>query len=523
MGIARRTSYLGRAARDDALGRGLPARGKVKRIYVTIPAFDNSYLRLPERFYARVDPMRPPAPRLIAINPDLACELGFDPDWLASREGLDILTGRLIAEGSEPIATAYAGHQFGNFVPQLGDGRAILLGEVVDLNGHRRDIQLKGAGRTPYSRGGDGRAALGPVLREYLVSEAMAALHVPTTRSLAASSTGDSVWRESELPGAVLVRVAASHIRVGTFQFLAARRDLEGIRLLADHVIARHYPDAGQAGQPYRALLEQVVIAQAELIARWMLVGFIHGVMNTDNMSIAGETIDYGPCAFLDAYDPATVFSSIDRHGRYAFGKQPQIGLWDLTRLAETLLPLLAEDTDAAIEIAQEVLALFQPRFVQSHGEGMLAKLGIATMREGDAELTNAVLHAMQSNLVDFTLFFRRLYDAIEPGTGDEPVRELFVDPTAADAVLDIWRVRLAREGRSASEIKLGMQAANPVYIPRNHRIEAVIKAAIQGDFAPFEELGAVLSQPFTARPEFARYEDPPLDHERVRATFCGT
>jgi len=494
-----------------------------ERIYVAIPVFDNSYLRLPERFYARVDPMQPPAPRLIAINRNLACELGFDPDWLASREGLDILTGRLIAEGSEPIATAYAGHQFGNFVPQLGDGRAILLGEVVDLNGHRRDIQLKGAGRTPYSRGGDGRAALGPVLREYLLSEAMAALDIPTTRSLAASSTGDSVWRENELPGAVLVRVAASHIRVGTFQFLAARQDLEGIQLLADHVIARHYPDAGQADQPYRALLEKVVIAQADLIACWMLVGFIHGVMNTDNMSIAGETIDYGPCAFLDAYDPATVFSSIDRHRRYAFGNQPQIGLWNLTRLAETLLPLLAEDTEVAIEIAQEVLALFQPRFAQRHGEGILAKLGIATMREGDPELRNAILEAMQRNLVDFTLFFRRLSDAIEPGTGDEPVRELFVDPTAADAVLDLWRARLAREGRTASEVKLGMQAANPAYIPRNHRIEAVIQAATQGDFAPFEELRAVLSQPFTARPEFARYEDPPLDHERVRATFCGT
>jgi serine/tyrosine/threonine adenylyltransferase len=490
---------------------------------VTITVFDNSYLRLPERFYSRVDPMKPPAPRLIAINRSLACDLGFDPDWLASREGVDILTGRVIAEGSEPIATAYAGHQFGNFVPQLGDGRAILLGEVVDLHGHRRDIQLKGAGRTPYSRGGDGRAALGPVLREYLVSEAMAALDVPTTRSLAASSTGDSVWREDELPGAVLVRVAASHIRVGTFQFLATHQDIEGIRLLADHVIARHYPDAGQAEEPYRALLEKVVIAQADLIARWMLVGFIHGVMNTDNVSIAGETIDYGPCAFLDAYDPATVFSSIDRQGRYAFGNQPQIGLWNLTRLAETLLPLLAEDTDAAIEIAQEALALFQPRFMQRHGQGMLAKLGLGTLREGDPELSNAMLDAMQANLVDFTLFFRRLSYAIEPGIGDEPVRELFVDPTAADTVLNLWRARLALEGQTVSEIRSRMQAVNPVYIPRNHRIEAVIQAANQGDFAPFEELSTVLSQPFTARPEFARYEDPPLEHERVRATFCGT
>jgi serine/tyrosine/threonine adenylyltransferase len=509
--------------RGDALAKGAPARGEVRRIDVTIPVFDNSYLRLPEHFYVRVDPMRAPAPSLIGLNRDLARELGFDPDWLASPEGLNVLTGRVIAKGSEPVATAYAGHQFGNFVPQLGDGRAILLGEVIDRHGRRQDIQLKGAGRTPYSRGGDGRAALGPVLREYLVSEAMAALDIPTTRSLAASLTGDSVWREKELPGAVLVRVASSHIRVGTFQFLAARQDLEGIRLLADHVIARHYPDAGQADQPYRAFLEKVVIAQADLIARWMLVGFIHGVMNTDNMSIAGETIDYGPCAFLDAYDPATVFSSIDRHGRYAFGNQPQIGLWDLTRLAETLLPLLAEDADAAVEIAKEVLTLFQPRFAQSHGEGMLAKLGIATMREGDPELANAVFEAMQRNLVDFTLFFRRLSEAIEPGTGEESVRELFVDPTTADVVFGLWRARLAREGRTASEIKLGMQGVNPVYIPRNHRIEAVIEAAISGDFAPFRELREVLSQPFTARPQFARYEDPPLEHERVHATFCGT
>jgi uncharacterized protein YdiU (UPF0061 family) len=490
---------------------------------VTVPGFDNSYLRLPQRFYARVDPMRPPAPSLIALNRDLASELGFDPDWLVSREGLDMLTGRILAPGSEPIATAYAGHQFGNFVPQLGDGRAILLGEVIDVKGQRRDIQLKGAGRTPFSRGGDGRAALGPVLREFLVSEAMAALAIPTTRSLAASLTGDSVWREGELPGAVLVRVASSHIRVGTFQFLAARQDVEGIRLLADHVIARHYPAAAEVGQPYRALLEAVVAAQADLIARWMLVGFIHGVMNTDNMSIAGETIDYGPCAFLDAYDPATVFSSIDRHGRYAYGNQPQIGLWDLTRFAETLLPLLADEPEPAIEIAKDVLARFQPRFAEVHGVGMLAKLGIARMREGDAELGNEILEAMHRNLVDFTLFFRRLSDAVEAGVGDERVRELFVDPTAGDAILGVWRARLAQDGRPAAEVSQAMNAVNPAYIPRNHRIEAVIAAASEGNFAPFEELREVLSRPFDARPRFEHYEDPPLEHERVRATFCGT
>lgn len=488
-----------------------------------LPSFDNSYARLPGRFFARVNPAKAPAPALIALNRDLATELGFDPDWLVGAEGRDFLSGRVIATGSEPIAMAYAGHQFGHFTPQLGDGRAILLGEVIDIHGRRRDIQLKGAGRTPFSRGGDGRAALGPVLREYLVSEAMAALGVPTTRSLAACLTGESVQRERRLPGASLVRVASSHIRVGTFQYFAARQDVDGIRALADHVIARHYPEASRADQPYKSLLEQVVQAQADLIARWMLVGFIHGVMNTDNMSVAGETIDYGPCAFMDAYDPATVFSSIDQQGRYAFGHQPQIGLWDLTRLAETLLALLAEDVDAAITIAEDVLDAFWPRFTKTHDEGMLRKLGLADMREGDAELANMILAALQRNLVDVTLLFRRLSDAVEPGPGEQRVRELFVDPTAADQVLPAWRARLAQDGRTVRDIKREMNAVNPVYIPRNHRIEAVIGAAEQGDFAPFKELGEVLSRPFDPRPEFARYEDPPSEHERVLATFCGT
>jgi serine/tyrosine/threonine adenylyltransferase len=486
-------------------------------------AFDNSYSRLPDRFFARVDPASPPQPRLIALNRPLAAELGLDPAWLASADGLDFLTGRVVVGGSEPIATAYAGHQFGNFVPQLGDGRAILLGEVIDGEGRRRDIQLKGAGQTPFSRMGDGRAALGPVLREYLVSEAMAALGIPTTRSLAASLTGEPVLRERQLPGAVLVRVASSHIRVGTFQYFAARQDVEAIRLLADHVIARHYPEAARAKQPYRALLEGVVQAQADLIAKWMLVGFIHGVMNTDNMAIAGETIDYGPCAFLDEYDPAKVFSSIDRQGRYAYGNQPRIGLWDLTRLAEALLPLLADEVDDAIAIAEEVLGTFMPRFAQVHGEGMMRKLGLATMRDGDADLGNTILAAMQWNLVDFTLFFRRLADAAEPGEGDERLRALFADSAAADEVLGLWRARIALEDRPASEIKRAMDAVNPAYIPRNHRIEAVIRAAEAGDFRPFEELGEVLSHPFDPRPEFSAYEDPPQEHEQVRATFCGT
>ncbi len=488
-----------------------------------LPSFDNSYARLPDRFFARVDPAKPPAPSLIALNRDLAAELGFDPEWLAGAEGRDFVSGRVIAAGSEPIATAYAGHQFGHFTPQLGDGRAILLGEIIDTHGRRRDIQLKGAGRTPFSRRGDGRAALGPVLREYLVSEAMAALGIPTTRSLAACLTGESVQRERLLRGASLVRVASSHVRVGTFQYFAARQDVEGIRALADHVIARHYPEAGQADQRYKSLLEQVVQAQADLIARWMLIGFIHGVMNTDNMSVAGETIDYGPCAFIDTYNSATVFSSIDEHGRYAFGNQPQIGLWDLTRLAETLLPLLAESVDAAIAIARDVLDAYWPRFTKTHDEGMRRKLGLADRREGDAELGNMIFAALEGNLVDFTLLFRRLSGAVESGPGEERVRELFVDPTVADQLLATWRARLAQEGRSVRDIKLGMDAVNPVYIPRNHRIEAAIGAAEKGDFGPFEELREVLSRPFDPRPEFSRYEDPPREHERVLATFCGT
>ena len=486
--------------------------------------FDNSYARLPERFFARVNPAQFPEPRLIKLNRGLAEELALDPEWLESGAGLEFLSGRSVAPGSEPIAMAYAGHQFGNFVPQLGDGRAILLGEVVDRQGRRRDIQLKGSGQTPFSRMGDGRAALGPVLREYIVGEAMHALGIPTTRTLAAVLTGEPVYREQPLPGAVLTRVAGSHIRVGTFQFFAVRQDVEAVKTLADHVIARHYPAARDTERPYLELLTSVAAAQAELIARWLLVGFIHGVMNTDNMAVSGETIDYGPCAFMDEYDPATVFSSIDQFGRYASGNQPQIGLWNLTRLAETLLPLIDEDQDRAIERAQQALATFEPRFVRAHREGMMRKLGITSPRDEDSELANTVLAAMHENRVDYTLFFRRLSGAIEPGAGDEPVRSLFIDPTAADALLQTWRGRLAEEPRPPAERRAAMDGVNPAYIPRNHRIEAVIKAATeQADFAPFEEIVAVLAEPFHARAELARYEDPPAETERVRATFCGT
>ncbi|MGF7146924.1 uncharacterized protein YdiU (UPF0061 family) [Sphingomonas zeicaulis] len=491
-------------------------------VTLTLP-FDNSYARLPDRFYAHVAPMKSPAPRLIRLNRPLAEQLGLDPEALSSEAGLQILSGRDVAIGSQPIAQAYAGHQFGHFVPQLGDGRAILLGEVIDRDGRRRDLQLKGGGRTPFSRGGDGRAALGPVLREYLVSEAMAALGVPTTRALAAVTTGDSVMRELVLPGAVLTRVAASHIRVGTFQFFAARGDQEALRLLADHVIARHYPEAADDPQPYRALLDGVIARQAALIARWLHIGFIHGVMNTDNMSISGETIDYGPCAFLDVYDPEKVFSSIDRDGRYAYGNQPRIALWNLVRLAETLLELLDPDAEKAVKIAEDALEAFGPQFEAAYQTGLRRKLGLAAERNSDAQLAGDLLTTMTANQVDFTLFFRRLAAAQAPDAA-EPVRELFVDPTAADAWLDRWRQRLADDPQDPAARTAAMNRTNPAYIPRNHRVEEVIRAAVDNeDFAPFERLVEVLAVPFEERAADADYQTPPRPDERVMATFCGT
>src|SRR3954463_16441033 len=369
--------------------------------------FQNTYSALPANFFARVAPTPVSSPKLIKLNRQLAVHLGLDPDRLASPEGVEILAGKRLPDGAEPIAMAYAGHQFGHFVPQLGDGRAILLGEVIDADGVRRDIQLKGSGPTPFSRRGDGRAALGPVLREYIVSEAMAALGIPTTRSLAAVVTGENVVRETLLPGAVLTRVASSHIRVGTFQYFAARSDVAGVRRLADHVIARHYPDIANAGRPYHALLNAVIARQAELVARWLLVGFIHGVMNTDNTSISGETIDYGPCAFMDHYDPAAVFSSIDEGGRYAYANQPRIALWNLTRLAECLVPLLDADETAAIEIAKAALGEFSPAFNAAYAVGMRAKFGLPGDAGEDEVLIAEFLRLLERNAADYTLAFR--------------------------------------------------------------------------------------------------------------------
>src|ERR1700674_3223341 len=457
-------------------------------------------------------------------NSYVALQLGLDPDRLESPEGAEILAGKRVPDGADPIAMAYAGHQFGHFVPQLGDGRAILLGEVIDADGVRRDIQLKGSGPTPFSRRGDGRAALGPVLREYIVSEAMATLGIPTTRSLAAVVTGESVMRETPLPGAVLTRVASSHIRVGTFQYFAARGDTQGVRRLADHVIARHYPQAANADRPYHALLEGVIARQAQLIARWLLVGFIHGVMNTDNCSISGETIDYGPCAFMDQYDPAAVFSSIDEQRRYAYANQPRIALWNLTRLAECLLPLFSDDQDNAVEQAQTILGEFAEKFTPAYQAGLRQKTGLLTERDGDEALVQDLLEAMAKNQADFTLTFRRLNEAVLDADGDQGVRQLFADPTAYDEWAVRWRKRISDEPQTAAARRIAMRAVNPAFIPRNHRIEAVIEAAVtRDDFAPFEELLAVLSKPYEDQPALSGYAEPPEPHQRVLQTFCGT
>jgi uncharacterized protein YdiU (UPF0061 family) len=491
------------------------------------PYFENTYARLPERFYARLNPRPVAAPHLIKLNTDLARTLGLDPDMLTTSEGVKVLAGNHLAAGSEPLAIAYAGHQFGVFVPQLGDGRANLLGEVIGRDGVRYDIQLKGSGPTPFSRGGDGRAALGPVLREYIVSEAMAALGVPTTRALAAVSTGEQVFRETALPGAVLTRVAASHIRVGTFEYFAARRDTEGTRTLADYAIARHYPEVAPGKRPYRAFLDGAIGRQARLVAQWMLLGFIHGVMNTDNTSVSGETIDYGPCAFMEAYDPGTVFSSIDSQGRYAYGNQPRIALWNLTRLAESLLPLLEQEEgseEAAVGSAQESLSAFASKYEAAHIAGLRRKLGLFTERDGDLAMAQDLLERMAVNRADFTLTFRRLCDAAAGTQGDAGMRTLFADPAAYDTWAAAWRQRVAEEPVSIQERAAAMRKANPVFIPRNHLVEAALSAAVERqDFQPFEELLEVVSRPCEERPGLERYATPAGPEESVQWTFCGT
>ncbi len=479
--------------------------------------FDNRYARLPERFYSRVSPAQVPEPKLIRVNCGLAAELGIDADWLESEEGVAVLSGNVVAEGSEPIAQAYAGHQFGNFVPQLGDGRAILLGEVVDVKGRRRDVQLKGSGRTVFSRGGDGKAALGPVLREYLVSEAMTALGVPSTRALAAVTTGEMVWRETLLPGGVLTRVAASHLRVGTFQYFAAREDEEALRLLADEAIQRHYPEVGDVENRALALLESVISAQGSLVAKWMGLGFIHGVMNTDNVAISGETIDFGPCAFMDTFHPQCVFSAIDRNARYAWGNQPAICQWNLTRFAETLLPLLSESEDEAVRLAEAVLKGFVETFRANYLAVFRAKLGWleGIAEDGGMGFIKETLDVLADQHVDFTLFFRHL-TRVAGGEDAAALVALFDSKERGGEWLTQWRT-LGPPNVEA------MRLANPILIPRNHQVEAAIQNGLKGDFGLFHRLVEAWSEPYAERPEFGDLEAAPLPHERVTQTFCGT
>jgi uncharacterized protein YdiU (UPF0061 family) len=486
-------------------------------------SFDNTYARLPDRFYASATPTPVRAPRIVKINRPLADLLGVDADRLDSPEGAELLAGNTVPQGADPIALAYAGHQFAVFVPQLGDGRAILLGEVVGQDGKRRDVQLKGSGRTRFSRGGDGRAALGPVLREYVVSEAMAALGIPTTRTLAMVTTGEPVMREEVLPGAVLTRVASSHIRVGTFQYFAARRDEEALEKLTSYAIDRHYPDALGAKNLALSLVERVAVAQAELVASWLGVGFVHGVMNTDNCSISGETIDYGPCAFLDEFDPGKTFSSIDRGGRYAFGHQPRIAQWNVARLAEALLPLLSEDPEEAVRVAAAAVERFGPAFEAAYGRVVRRKLGLITERDGDDSLVEDLFERLTSGEVDFTVFFRRLALCVTDTGADAETAALFTHPGAFHEWAPRWRERLGAEIAAPEERAAAMRKANPAFIPRNHRIEQAILTAAQGDYAAFERLVRVLSRPFDDQPADADLAEPPAPHERVHATFCGT
>jgi serine/tyrosine/threonine adenylyltransferase len=457
----------------------------------------------------------PPDPRLLVLNEQLANDLGIDPDWLRTSDGMQLLVGTLVPSGAAPVAQAYAGHQFGAFVPLLGDGRALLLGELVDGDGRVHDLHLKGSGRTPFARGADGLAAVGPMLREYIVSEAMHAMGIPTTRSLAVVATGRPVQRDTLLPGAVLARVASSHLRVGSFQYAATTGDIGLLQRLADHAIDRHHPSAAKAERPYLALFEAVIAAQASLVAQWMLVGFIHGVMNTDNMTISGETIDYGPCAFMEAYDPETVFSSIDHWGRYAYGNQPSVAAWNLARFAEALLPLLSDDQERAVALATESLGGFRRQYEAAWSGGMRAKLGLPAHIHDEAvtPLVDDLLILLQHSRVDFTSFFRHLGRAAR---GDaEPARGLFVDPGAFERWLARWR--------GLSPKADAMDRVNPVYIPRNHLVEEALGAATAGDLNPLEQLLAVVTVPYDERPGFERYAEPAPEDFGAYQTFCGT
>jgi len=485
--------------------------------------FDNSYANQLPDFYVSCDPTVVPRPALLEFNSPLADELGLDTEQLKSGLAARIFSGNELPADAQPIAQAYAGHQFGGFVPQLGDGRALLLGEVIDCHDRRRDVALKGSGPTPFSRGGDGKAAVGPVLREYLIGEAMHALGVPTTRALAAVSTGELVTRERRLPGAVLTRVAASHIRVGTFQYLAARQRDDQVRLLADYVIARHYPALQTETDRYLGLLAAIADRQAALIAQWMLVGFIHGVMNTDNMAISGETIDYGPCAFMESFSPAAVFSSIDTGGRYAFGNQPPIACWNLARFAETILPLFDRPSELAVSAAMDVINGFQPRYEELWLTGVRKKLGLAAAtsedEKGDQQLAQDWLDLLNQHAVDFTLGWRRLADAAEGNM--QSLEALFPSADAIAPWIERWRRRLDQPTTATATMRL----ANPIYIPRNHLVEEALAAACdQDDMAPFKRLLEAITRPNEEHSGFEEYAQPgPQEFTACYKTYCGT
>jgi uncharacterized protein YdiU (UPF0061 family) len=479
-------------------------------------AFEDSFVRELEGLYVPWQATPAPAPRLLALNENLAAELGVDASALRTEAGVDVLAGNAVPAGATPVAQAYAGHQFGSYSPRLGDGRALLLGEIVDTDGRRRDLHLKGSGRTPFARGGDGKAVVGPMLREFLLGEAMHALGIPTSRALAVVATGESVFRETVQPGAVLARVAASHIRVGTFQYAAMNGGPPLVRRLADYAIRRHHPHAAEADNPYLALYQGVIETQAALVAQWMLVGFIHGVMNTDNMAISGETIDYGPCAFMDTFDPATVFSSIDIGGRYAYGNQPHIAQWNLARLAEALLPLLADDTDAAVAAATAALQSFGERFERHWRGGMRAKLGLREDDETTGVLIDDLLALLREHALDYTASFRALSASLRDGASPEPA--------AFAAWTHRWREQLAHEGADPEAVAAAMDRVNPIYIPRNHHVEEALAAATAGDLAPFERLLDVLAHPFDERPGLEAYAAPgPAGWDASYRTFCGT
>ena len=492
----------------------------------SVPAwpFENTYARLPDRFFQRTEPQTVPEPSLIRVNQPLAERLGLDPGVLSSPEGLLILSGNRVPPGAEPLAAVYAGHQFGHFNPQLGDGRALLLGELVATDGERFDIQLKGSGRTRYSRGGDGKSPLGPVLREYIVSEAMSALGVPTTRSLAAVATGEWVLREAPKPGAVLTRVARSHIRIGTFEYFAAQKDIEALRILMRHVLDRHYPDLVEAEKPALSLLEAVVERQAALIAKWQLIGFIHGVMNTDNMLLSGESIDYGPCAFIDGYHPDTVYSSIDRAGRYAYKNQPSIAQWNLAALASALLPIIDEDLEAGKEQAQAAINRFPEAFYHYHHRGLLEKLALSEANEENLSLAQDLMTVMSEHQLDFTLTFRRLAELAGPKRFPTSVEGMISLPSELGPWLTRWKDRLSRDPQPLESRAEKLRLANPVYIPRNHLVEEAIRAAEdEGDYSSFHQLVEVVESPFELRDDRARFALPPEPHEVVQQTFCGT